>query len=434
MKNNIIGVFAFSILGLGYFGHAQETDDDQHMFDMSLEELLEMEVGEEKSTKGVSFYGFLAPITMEQVYSIPSIDASGQTVKEDDPITYADPEGFFYIKAWYGDFEGKVDLFATTDEASVEAATLSYHFGKDKRYTITAGERFRIFDLYNETLNHFIVFTGIEAPELFDGDHSIPRKSNLSFTAKQGPWQFYVDTGRPESGESKNLLPFGWDVRYEKGKLIVGTSAYLSSLTDEGTAPSVQPGEGSPDGGVLPWMVEDRYQVMGAFLRNEFGKFLLETAYWNTDHEATRDPAAVLLTAQNTNLNTHQRERFFGQNSDKPISDLTEADVVEEADFDVKTAYVRLGYSHGRFTYYLHWDWMDHPETIADKTWGGDNEAGISDDGSFTKWSLGGIWRPNKSIAVKVDSSVHVQDFNGGSEPYPEIRVQGAWAFNTSFK
>ncbi|MDD9940239.1 MAG: hypothetical protein OXU20_04155, partial [Myxococcales bacterium] len=61
--------------------------------------------------------------------------------------------------------------------------------------------------------------------------------------------------------------------------------------------------------------------------------------------------------------------------------------------------------------------------TIAKKDLGGDGEAGISDDGKFQKYTLGTVFRPVPQVALKLDGSAHVQDFNGKSEFYPEIRI-----------
>jgi len=412
------------VFGQGFSGE-DETED---LFSKSLEELLDLEVEAiEEDAKGLSLYGFVAPVNAEQVYSVPGRDAEGNTVKASEGFSYGDPEGHFYLRAWYGPFEGVVDIFASSEDARLEAASLSYSIGK--QHKVTAGKMFRKFDLYNETLNHFIVFTGIEAPELFDSDHTIPRFANLAYRWKQGPWQLYLDTGEPESGPEKDIVPFGWDLRHETRSLTVGTSGYLSNLGEDGTPPSVAPGEGSPEGAVLPWMDEDRYSVIGAFARKQQGSLLLEAAYWHASHSGTRNPNAVLTTARNAYLNPRQRQNFFGDAAGLSNDALGPEDVITDADFSVDSAYLRVGYAWSEFTTYVHWDWLDHPETIADKDWGGDNEAGLADDGAFTKWSVGGIWRPNRNIALKLDSSLHVQDFNGQTESYPEIRIQGAWAF-----
>ncbi|MBT9547952.1 MAG: hypothetical protein IV090_21360 [Candidatus Sericytochromatia bacterium] len=74
---------------------------------------------------------------------------------------------------------------------------------------------------------------------------------------------------------------------------------------------------------------------------------------------------------------------------------------------------------------------MSHPETIANKTYGGDNESGLSDDGIFFKPSLGVVYRPSTNIVLKLDSSMHIQKFNGATTMYPEVRFDASFAFST---
>jgi len=76
----------------------------------------------------------------------------------------------------------------------------------------------------------------------------------------------------------------------------------------------------------------------------------------------------------------------------------------------------------GEITPYLQWDYYKNPEMIADKGLGGDNEAGLSDDGSFVKQTLGVVIRPDRQLAIKFDASSHVQEMDGEMENYAEIR------------
>ena len=117
----------------------------------------------------------------------------------------------------------------------------------------------------------------------------------------------------------------------------------------------------------------------------------------------------------------------------KANTELLLSDVVTTADYDVETAYFRIGYplrtDLGTFTPYFHWDWMDNPETIRSKTYGGDNESGAADDGEFTKYSVGLVFNPSEGIPIKLDSSVNEQEFNGRKETYPEIRLDFSLTF-----
>jgi hypothetical protein len=39
------------------------------------------------------------------------------------------------------------------------------------------------------------------------------------------------------------------------------------------------------------------------------------------------------------------------------------------------------------------------------------------------------VYRPVPVVAIKLDGSVHTQEFNGKRESYPEIRMDFSWAF-----
>lgn len=88
---------------------------------------------------------------------------------------------------------------------------------------------------------------------------------------------------------------------------------------------------------------------------------------------------------------------------------------------------MRAGYAiqtgAGELTPYAQWDHYENPETIASKSFGGDGEAGLTDDGAFDKATVGTIYRPISPVALKLDGSAHIQDFNGKQEIYPEIRL-----------
>ena len=78
---------------------------------------------------------------------------------------------------------------------------------------------------------------------------------------------------------------------------------------------------------------------------------------------------------------------------------------------------------------YFQWDHFDNPETIQSKSFGGDNEAGLADDGKFSKGTIGIIFRPQPQLAIKLDASAHFQEFNGDDESYPEIRLDISYIF-----
>jgi uncharacterized protein YhjY with autotransporter beta-barrel domain len=105
-----------------------------------------------------------------------------------------------------------------------------------------------------------------------------------------------------------------------------------------------------------------------------------------------------------------------------------EQGVNTKAKYTIDTAYFRGGYEIAvgqlaSVTPYVQVDYYSNPETINNKDLGGDNEAGLTDNGKFEKYTLGAVLRPVTQVAVKLDASGHRQKFNGKSEFYPEVRL-----------
>jgi hypothetical protein len=243
-------------------------------------------------------------------------------------------------------------------------------------------------------------------------------------------------TDNGEAGPTAKLLPLGWDLRYKSftQSLIVGTSGYSSSINSQKTTSTVDLGGGPPQGGILPWMAGDNFTIFGFFVEKQVGKVLVQAEYYNSKHTGERDPASVLEVIDQAGINAAQRARFLGANANKPNAALTPADVVVNTTFNVQTWYVRLGYdiqtTRGQFVPYVFMDWMSHPEGIRSKSYGGDDESGLADDGKFMKPSLGVVYRPIPTVAVKLDGSIHTQKFNGKTVSYPELRVDFSFAFS----
>jgi hypothetical protein len=200
------------------------------------------------------------------------------------------------------------------------------------------------------------------------------------------------------------------------------------------TRSNTAPGSGAPDGGILPWMSADRFTVAGVFLEKQIGNLLIQSEYYRARHTAQRDPDAVLQIVNEAGINQHQRQRFLGQNESAPTP--AASDVVVDTKFVVQTFYVRLGYNIqrdiGQFVPYLMLDWMSNPEVIQNKKFGGDDEAGLADDGKFIKPSAGVVYRPIQNVAIKLDGSYHIQNFNGMSVSYPELRLDFSFAFSNA--
>jgi hypothetical protein len=248
---------------------------------------------------------------------------------------------------------------------------------------------------------------------------------------------YAITTENAEGGAQKKVLPIGWDLRYKsfKNSFIIGTSGFASNLGSEKSHSTVDLFEGPPEGGVLPWMDGDKYVVAGLFLEKQIGKLLVQAEYYSSSHKGMRNPEKVLTVIRNGNINDFQRNRFLQSNTDLPDEALQESDVDVIADYKVQTWYVRLGYNIpskiGQFVPYLFLDWMSYPEVIQNKDLGGDDEAGLSDNGEFWKPSIGVVYRPIPNVAVKLDGSVHTQDYNGKKVSYPEIRLDFSFAFSS---
>jgi len=429
----LMPVLTFAMcLGLGFPAGA---DEDNAYFDMDLEDILGLDL-EAQEVRGLTFYGYMRA-NVERVYDVPSVGEDGSTVTNTDPMEWSNPNFNLYGQSRLtSNIDVLFNVFGEDTDFEIKNA-----WGNLKLYDelqVRVGKQYRRFGLFNEKLDQAPVFVGIEPPELLDGDHLIvPRTTQFAVHGQTevgtGDLYYTLDTDNSESGAAEDVIPLGYDVRYKTNNFVVGVSGYESSIAGGKTSSTVSVGSGSPSGGVLPWMSGDKYRVYGACVEATWHRALIQTAYWIGDHEATRNAADVLTLVSSAGINQAQKDRFLGENSSQSRETLTEDDVVTTTNYKVKTSYIRLGYTipteAGTVTPYVHWDWMDNPETIQSKTYGGDNEAGFADDGQFTKYSTGVVYRPVDSVAIKFDSSVHSQKFNGKTETYPEVRADFSFAF-----
>jgi hypothetical protein len=285
------------------------------------------------------------------------------------------------------------------------------------RFNVRVGKIYRFFGLYNEILDAVPTYFGIEPPELFDSDHLILSRTTNFMTwgeldAGKGRIRYSLTTDNGEGDPVLGTVPLGGDLRFTSGddRHVVGTSFYFSNGE---TTPDIGVGEGSPKSGVLPWMASDRFKVFGGYGQVQSGAWTLQAEYWRAPHQSRRDPASVVEVVNNAEPNSTQLARFLVD----PTQPATESNVAIEADYAVETWYLRKGYSFssriGRLEPYAQWDWYRNPETIANKTYGGDNEAGVTDDGTFDKATLGVVFRPVPAVAVKLDGSSHRYRFHG---------------------
>lgn len=411
-----------------------KTDE---LFDLSLEELLKISVTE--LDRKLKLYGYINT-NAEQQFDFPGVGADGITVKESDPFAWVPVKAFHLYGSAY--LSEKIDVLfniAYVDEA-LEVRNAWGNFKISRELQIRVGKMYRRFGLYNEKLDQIPTFTGIEPPEIFDTDHLfVTRTTNLMVHGNRSfgstNFQYSLTTENAEGGATKGVVPLGWDLRIKSDKhsLVFGTSGFSSSLNGTTTTSTVSFGDGSPKGGVLPWMDGDHFLLTGLFGEKQVGKINVQVEYWVASHDALRNPENVLTLVREAGINPQQRQRFLGTSSSKTDDELTTADVVVPVSYNVKTYYIRLAYNidtkHGQFVPYVFLDWMSHPEVINNKTYGGDKESGLADDGIFTKTSAGLVYRPIPTVAIKLDGSIHSQKFNGQSVDYPEIRLDLSWAF-----
>ncbi len=427
-----------------------ETELDQDELD---EEFVDEEFVDEDTPFGVfegedsdrlfqtRLYGYIDSF-WEKVGSTPAgVDENGETLTESNPHEFdvlnfnimvqgvvADRFRYFLNLAAPSAGSATVDQTVAVRNAWVEARIWENYIN------VRFGKTYRRFGLYNEILDAVPTFIGIEPPELFDSDHLIvTRTTNLMLHGLipfgDNAFSYAVSTGNDE--RSSDQIPIGLDLRFDISTMLrVGTSFYTTSGN---AAPSRAVGDGSPAGGVINWMDRDRYTVFGGYLQLTIRGLLAQVAYWQAEHDARRNPDAIAQVAAQSDLNPRQLARFFTD----PTSP-TAANAIRNADYRVQTFYIRSGYEFSltdtmTLTPYVQLDWYRNPETVAAKDVGGDNEAGLSDDGEFYKGTVGVVFRPIPSVALKVDGSGHLQQFNGETNFYPEIRVSLSYLWELEF-
>jgi hypothetical protein len=422
--------------------YAQQADTtataNDDLFDLSLEELLNLELVD----RTFYLYGYINS-NLQKTFDYPYLDAESSTARISDPGEW-EPVKNFHIYG-KGNLTTRISyLFnlAKNDEF-IEVRNAWGNFSIREGLQVRVGKMYRKFGLYNERLDQIPTFIGIEAPEMLDADHLfLTRTTNFmihgTFKNSREEFSYAVMTDNGENGPLKKLIPLGWDLRFKSynKSFIIGTSGYMSSLSSTTTTSTVSLGDGSPAGGILPWMSGDRFLVAGLFLEKQIGNLLIQSEFYSSDHKAMRDPSAALQVIREAGISRFQRQRFLGDNASKDDALLTEDDVIKKANYKVQTWYVRLGYNVvsniGQFVPYVFLDWMSYPENIANKDFGGDNEAGIADNGKFMKPSVGVVYRPIPAVAIKLDGSYHTQRFNGKDVMYPELRLDFSFAFSNT--
>ncbi len=364
-----------------------------------------------------SVYGYVEGYA-EKVDTQPEVLAGGAIGDKENVVEYDVPSIHLLVQSTIGKNKaflnldggggGTVGVANAWVERSLVEEYLNFRFGK----------MYRPFGLYNEILDATPTYIGIEAPELFDGDHLLlTRETNLMLHGRHdlgdGNYINYaLTTGNDQ--RMSDELPLGGDLNYTMGsKIKTGVSFYTSG----GPAKTIS------GGGVLPWMSSDSFTVFGGYFQFADDVWTVQAAYYTSDHKATRDVAAVTALCTKNELNTAQRTRF---NCGGTIN--------EDGDYEVSTYYTRIGYTFdlgglAAITPYFQYDVYENPEVIYNKADGGDAEAGLADDGMFTKLTLGTVYRPLPTIAMKLDYSQHLQEAGGKADNYGEIRFSFSYLF-----
>jgi hypothetical protein len=178
-------------------------------------------------------------------------------------------------------------------------------------------------------------------------------------------------------------------------------------------------------------MVKDKFSVFGGYVEAKVENFTFQGEYWTSSHNAVRDTAKVKTVVQSAGISDEQRARFLKNPAVTGTGGGT--NVNTSASYKIQTWYLRGGYSFetgvGEVAPYVQWDWYKNPETIANKTYGGDDEAGAADEGTFNKSTVGVVYRPSPEVAVKFDQSYHFYKVNGENVRYPEIRLDFSFTF-----
>jgi hypothetical protein len=326
---------------------------------------------------------------------------------------------------------------------SVEVRNYWGEYAFNDRLKLRVGKIYAPFDQFNELLDAAPTYLGMEPPEIYDKDHlMLPRTGKImlhggvpiSTAFLKYAYMMNSDEQMLVTDGNVSTLSHNWDIKINlfNDNLTIGHSGYLGN---ERNGTSVPLGSGSPDGGVLPWMKYDKYNVLAAYTTAKIGNFSLQAGYSVANHDAVRDTGSVVTLYQNTVLNESQLHNFFGSN---PSGTYSGTDVVQTAKFKISSFYVRLGYTIPKekapfqlaeISPYAFFERYSNPETIAKKTWGGDNEAGITDDGVFFKPTLGVVIKPTYEMAFKIDASSHIQKIGGETVNYKEIRFELSYMF-----
>jgi hypothetical protein len=202
------------------------SKDHDDLFDLSLEELLNLEVVD----RNFYLYGYINS-NLQKTFDYPSLGTNGATERMTDPFEWTPVRNFhIYGK---GNFTRKISyLFnLARNNESIEIRNAWGNFAFRDAIQVRVGKMYRKFGLYNERLDQIPTFIGIEPPEMLDTDHLfLTRTTSFMIHGQlQNPRRvisYAIMTDNGENGPKKKLFPAGWDLRYKsyKNSFIIGTS------------------------------------------------------------------------------------------------------------------------------------------------------------------------------------------------------------------
>lgn len=376
-------------------------------------------------------YGYFST-RIEKSFAVPSVSGNG-IVKEDGFAEWSVPFLNVMVSHQVSD---RAKVYINLNGAKASNITVQNYWGEysfANLLTVRLGKIYRKFGLYNEILDAVPTYYGIEPPELFDADHLIiSRTTTLMFYGNHdiglGQFNYSFSTDNGESGSPNKATPLGYDFNYRfgEGNYLLGVSGYTSGGE---TSSDVSLGSGSPKSGVLPWMANDKFSVFGGYAEAKIGALTFQAEYWRAPHSIQRDTTSVMTVIAEAGPNAAQLARFMID----PAGPNTGTNIRVNDTYTVQTYYIKAGYSFetaiGEVGPYVQWDWYKNVETISNKSFGGDAEAGEADDGQFTKSTLGIVYRPIPQLAAKFDGSSHNYKLNGEKVSYIEARFDVSYVF-----
>lgn len=285
-------------------------------------------------------------------------------------------------------------------------------------FKLRVGKLYRRFGLYNEILDTVPSFIGIEPPVSLVGNRPmLTRTTNAMVHGKVGlagvTIAYAATLGKDENSPADDVWTPGFDLNIDWNSTILVGSSYYDTI---GTVvPDVELGQGSPSGGVAPWMAHDGYRVFGGYGRLNIGNFLLQAEGWISPHQAVRDPARVVVVAQNAqHFSDANRARMGLVGPTYSPEQVTTAADYTYRTFDVRAAYTfELGGNDdaAEITPYVNVDYIKNSESIADPAYGGDGQAGESPSGVMMHARIGAVFKPVPVVALKLELTRAMVDY-----------------------